>query len=78
MLSSLSCSQDPILFSQLIHMIQMHWRERDLLNCMKRVCDDFCLLIWAIGIVVFTPRDDEHSQGERPHNSLHHSSVSII
>ena len=37
--------------------------------------DDFCLIIWAINIIVFTPRD-EHSQeeedkGEHPHNWLH-------
>ena len=30
----------------------------------------FCLIIWVMKIVVFTPHD-EHSQGERPHNSLH-------
>ena len=29
--------------------------------------DDFCLIIWAISIIVFTHRD-EHSQGEHPHN----------
>ena len=31
--------------------------------------DMFCLIIWVMKIVVFTPRD-EHSQGEHPHNSL--------
>ena len=29
----------------------------------------FCLIIWVMKIVVFTPHD-EHSQGKRPHNSL--------
>ena len=30
----------------------------------------FCLIIWAIKIVVFTPRD-VHSQGQRLHNLRH-------
>ena len=29
-----------------------------------------CLIVWALNIIVFTPRD-EHSQGERPHSWLH-------
>ena len=32
--------------------------------------DEFCLIIWTINIIVFTPRD-EHSQGEHPHIWLH-------